>query len=124
MCQDLSHYGVTACGTVGDTRERKGAKVPISEHKTRIAITVDDVLLAKMDAYINKTRQTRSQYICWLVGRELATQETVLEGVMGALQQVLNQLTADAQGVTEEQAAQLLGIIPTDGEQGMRPPEL
>jgi hypothetical protein len=124
MCQDLSHHGVQACGTVGVTADRKEAKVPISEHKTRIAITVDDVLLAKMDAYINKTRQTRSQYICGLVGRELATQETVLEGVMGALQQVLNQLTADAQGVTEEQAAQLLGIIPTDGEQGMRPPEL
>lgn len=99
--------------------------MPISEHKTRIAITVDDVLLAKMDAYIDKTRQTRSQYICGLVGRELATQETLLDGVMGALQQVLNQLTADMQGsVTEEQAAQLLGIVPTEGAQGMRPPEL
>ena len=70
--------------------------MPISEHKTRVAITVDDVLLAKMDSYLEKTRQTRSQFITGLVGRELANQDAVMEGVMSALNTLVDRLAHDS----------------------------
>lgn len=61
----------------------------ISEEKTRVAITLGNTLLAKIDDYCERTSQTRSGYIASVVGRDLESQRAVLDGVMGAIGDLL-----------------------------------
>lgn len=82
--------------------------MPISDHKTRVAITVDDVLLAKMDSYLEKTRQTRSQFITGLVGRELANQDAVMEGVTAALNALVERIADSSESAPNENIGRAL----------------
>ena len=61
----------------------------ISEDKTRVAITLGNTLLAKIDDYCERTSQTRSGYIASVVGRDLESQRAVLDGMMGAVTELL-----------------------------------
>ena len=61
----------------------------ISEEKTRVAITLGNTLLARIDDYCERTSQTRSGYIASVVGRDLESQRAVLDGVMDAFTELL-----------------------------------
>lgn len=61
----------------------------ISEEKTRVAITLGNTLLAKIDDYCERTSQTRSGYIASVVGRDLESQRVVLDGLMGTVCELL-----------------------------------
>ena len=61
----------------------------VSEDRTRVAITLGNTLLARIDDYCERTSQTRSGYIASVVGRDLESQRAVLDGVVGAVNEVL-----------------------------------
>lgn len=74
----------------------------VSEEKTRVAITLGNTLLARIDDYCERTSQTRSGYIASVVGRDLESQRVVLDGVLEAFSEVLSGVASERSKTLED----------------------
>ena len=71
----------------------------IPEDKTRVGITMGNDLLARLDAYCDRTGMTRSGYIAYAVAHQLDTETQTMDYVQGAIGKIFQQLAA-SEGLT------------------------
>ena len=67
----------------------------LPEDKYRIAITLGKDLLARLDAYCDRTGMTRSNYICFAVAQQLDAQERVTNTTLDAIKQIFEGVMLD-----------------------------
>ena len=66
----------------------------VPEDKTRIAITLGKALLARLDAYCDRTGMTRSGYIAYALAHQLDAETQVTDSVNDAIGKLFQQLAA------------------------------
>lgn len=93
----------------------------VSEEKTRVAITLGNTLLARIDDYCERTSQTRSGYIASVVGRDLESQRAVLDGVLGAFSEVLSGMASEQSATLEDASKEDLVKALWGEDYGKRP---
>ena len=71
----------------------------IAEDKARVAITLGKGVLARLDAYCERSGMSRSQYISYAVAHQLDTETQVTDYLNGAIGELLQQL-ASQEGVS------------------------
>lgn len=71
----------------------------IPEDKTRVGITMGNGLLARLDAYCERTGMTRSGYIAYAVAHQLDAENQTMDYMQGAISHMFQQLAKD-EGLT------------------------
>lgn len=71
----------------------------IPEDKARVAITLGKPLLARLDAYCERTGMTRSAYVTYALAHQLDTENQTMDYLQNAIGTMFSQL-AEKDGLT------------------------
>jgi len=69
----------------------------IAESKTRVAITIDNGVLERLDAYCKRSGMSRSQYISYCVAHQLDVETQAMSNLTGVMRDVLAGVADGAQ---------------------------